>query len=84
MVISVKIISNHRSEHNFYQKNQQIIIAEEILIDECLMLLSGLKPNLVFLFVNNEVVFNKKFQLASLNKVKKYLQIDNIKTLKIT
>lgn len=58
-----------RSEHNFYQKNKPITISEEILIDECLMLLSGLKPNMVFLSLNGDVVFNSKFQLKNLNKV---------------
>lgn len=57
-----------KSEYNFYQKNKSIIMNEEVLIDECLMLLSGLKPHLVFLFIDGEVIFNSKFQLKSLNK----------------
>ena len=39
------------------------------------MVLSGLKPNLVFLINDKNVEFNSKFQLKRLNKVYKHLSI---------
>jgi len=73
LISNLKKNKNFRSEHNFYQKNKPITISEVVLIDECLMVLSGLKPNLVFLFNQDDVKFNSKFQLQSLNKVDNFL-----------
>lgn len=58
------------AELNFYQKDKQITISEEYLINECIILLSGLKKSFLFKKNSDQILHsvNGKLKLVNLHK----------------